>query len=67
MKSLAELQHDLSEARTGSRALTEEALVRIGDPSGEGRRTFIRVFEQQARADDDDSDRCRCAACGSGS
>ena len=59
MKSLAELQCDLSEARSSSRALTEEALQRISDTSGEGQRTFIRVFDQQARAAAEASDRLR--------
>jgi aspartyl-tRNA(Asn)/glutamyl-tRNA(Gln) amidotransferase subunit A len=59
MKSLAELQRDLSEVRTSSRALTEEALARIFDSSGEGRRTFIRVFDRQARAAADASDSLR--------
>ena len=59
MKSLADLQCDLSEATTSSRALTEEALARILDTSGEGRRSFIRVFDQQARAAADASDRLR--------
>ena len=59
MKPLTELQRDLSEARTSSRALTEEALERILDASGEGPRTFIRVFDQQARAAADASDRYR--------
>ena len=59
MKSLAELQRGLSAVRTSSRALTEEALARIFDTSGEGRRTFIRVFDRQARAAADSSDRLR--------
>ena len=59
MKFLADLQRDLTEARTSSRALTEQALARIGDFSGEGRRTFIRVFDQQARAAADANDRLR--------
>jgi aspartyl-tRNA(Asn)/glutamyl-tRNA(Gln) amidotransferase subunit A len=48
--TLAALQADLAAGRTTSRALTEEALARIADPAGEGKRVFTRVYEREARA-----------------
>jgi aspartyl-tRNA(Asn)/glutamyl-tRNA(Gln) amidotransferase subunit A len=48
--SLAELRRQLDAGRTTSRALTDEALARIADRSGEGQRTFTEVFEEGARA-----------------
>ena len=35
---------------TSSFALTEECLLRISDPAGEGKRTFIKVWADEARA-----------------
>jgi aspartyl-tRNA(Asn)/glutamyl-tRNA(Gln) amidotransferase subunit A len=35
---------------TSSLALTEECLLRITDPAGEGKRTFIKVWADEARA-----------------
>ena len=35
--------------RTSSLELVEDCLSRIADPEGEGRRTFIRVWDDQAR------------------
>jgi len=35
---------------TSSFALTEECLLRISDPAGEGERTFIKVWADEARA-----------------
>jgi hypothetical protein len=46
----AELITMLREGRTGSRALTDEALARIADPAGEGKRAFLKVYVEQARA-----------------
>lgn len=48
--TLAELSRDLSLGNTTSEALIDAALVRIADPKGEGSRTFIRVFADEARA-----------------
>jgi aspartyl-tRNA(Asn)/glutamyl-tRNA(Gln) amidotransferase subunit A len=48
--TLAELATLLREGRTSSRALTDEALARIADPAGEGKRAFLKVYGEQARA-----------------
>src|SRR5207244_3566436 len=48
--TLAELAAALRDGRTTSRALTDEALARIADPAGEGKRAFLRVYAEQARA-----------------
>ena len=47
---LAKRAADLAAGRTTSRALVEEALARITDPAGEGRRTFVKVYADAARA-----------------
>jgi aspartyl-tRNA(Asn)/glutamyl-tRNA(Gln) amidotransferase subunit A len=47
--TLAELGVALREGRTSSRALTDEALARIADPAGEGKRAFLKVYAEQAR------------------
>lgn len=39
----------LRAGRTSSRELVEHCLSRIADPGGEGARTFIRVWDRQAR------------------
>jgi aspartyl-tRNA(Asn)/glutamyl-tRNA(Gln) amidotransferase subunit A len=49
----------LADGRTTSRALVEEALSRIADPSGEGSRTFIKVHADQARTAADAVDAAR--------
>ncbi|HJU72439.1 MAG TPA: amidase [Gemmatimonadaceae bacterium] len=56
LPTLAALDRDLAHGSTTSRALVEAALVRIADPGGEGSRTFIRVFNKDARAAADVSD-----------
>ncbi|MCP5072517.1 MAG: amidase [Rhodobacteraceae bacterium] len=43
MKTLNELALDLSEGRTSSRKLVDQALAAIDDPAGEGDRTFLLV------------------------
>jgi aspartyl-tRNA(Asn)/glutamyl-tRNA(Gln) amidotransferase subunit A len=48
--TLAELAGALRAGRTSSRALTDEALARIADPAGEGKRAFLKVYAEQARA-----------------
>jgi aspartyl-tRNA(Asn)/glutamyl-tRNA(Gln) amidotransferase subunit A len=55
------LAADLAARRTTSRALVEAALARITDPSGEGARTFTKVYAEQARAAGDAQDRLRRA------
>jgi aspartyl-tRNA(Asn)/glutamyl-tRNA(Gln) amidotransferase subunit A len=54
--TLAQLDRELASGRTSSRDLTEEALARIADPNGEGTRTFVRVFADEARAAAEESD-----------
>lgn len=49
------LAAELAAGRTTSRALVEEALTRIDDPTGDGRRVFLRVNASQAR---EAADRC---------
>jgi aspartyl-tRNA(Asn)/glutamyl-tRNA(Gln) amidotransferase subunit A len=44
------LAADLAAGLTTSVALTEEALVRIEDPKGEGKRAFVKVWREQALA-----------------
>jgi aspartyl-tRNA(Asn)/glutamyl-tRNA(Gln) amidotransferase subunit A len=48
--TLAELAAALREGRTSSRQLTDEALARIADPAGEGKRAFLKVYAEEARA-----------------
>lgn len=47
--TVMELAAALEAGRTTSAALVEEALARIGDPEGEGRRCFIAVYAERAR------------------
>jgi aspartyl-tRNA(Asn)/glutamyl-tRNA(Gln) amidotransferase subunit A len=39
--TLGRLAADLAAGRTTSRALVEEALARVNDPTGEGKRVFF--------------------------
>ncbi len=48
--TLADIRTDLAHGDTTSRILIEEAQARIDDPDGEGRRTFIRRYNEQAMA-----------------
>ncbi|HEV2675077.1 MAG TPA: amidase [Aliidongia sp.] len=50
LPTLAGLAADLAAGRTTSAELTETALARIADPSGEGARTFTRTYGAAARA-----------------
>src|SRR5688572_18144836 len=61
MWTVAQLGADLAAGRTSSRELVEQALARIGEPSGEGRRAFLKLYADAARADADYSDRLRKA------
>ena len=54
--TIQQLSADLAAGRTTSRKLTDEALARIEDPKGEGKRTFIKVWKAQALAAADASD-----------
>jgi aspartyl-tRNA(Asn)/glutamyl-tRNA(Gln) amidotransferase subunit A len=55
------LAADLAAGRTTSRALLEAALSQINHPSGEGARTFAKVYTEQARLAADAQDRLRQA------
>lgn len=59
MRTLAELARDLHAGATSSRGLVEECLGRIADTAGEGRRTFVKVHADTARAAADCYDRLR--------
>jgi len=52
----------LRDGRTSSRALVDEALGRIADPAGEGKRAFLRIYAEQARAAAEAQDGLRKAA-----
>ena len=58
MRTLAQSAHDLA-AGTSSRSLVEDCLARILDPAGEGRRAFLKVHADQARATADYIDSMR--------
>ena len=49
MRTLAQSARDM-EAGASSRSLVEECLARIADPAGEGRRVFLKVHAETARA-----------------
>jgi len=49
MRTLAQSARDM-EAGASSRSLVEECLTRIADPAGEGRRVFLKVHADAARA-----------------
>src|SRR5229473_2518155 len=55
------LAASMAAGRTTSRALVEEALARIADPGGEGRRCFVRVYADSARKAADAQDQLRAA------
>jgi aspartyl-tRNA(Asn)/glutamyl-tRNA(Gln) amidotransferase subunit A len=59
--TILQIAAELAAGRTSSRKLTDEALARIEDPKGEGKRAFIRVYRQQAIAAADASDAMRKA------
>jgi aspartyl-tRNA(Asn)/glutamyl-tRNA(Gln) amidotransferase subunit A len=61
MWTVAQLAADLAAGRTTSRRLAEQALERIADPAGEGKRAFIKVYAESALAEADFSDRLRKA------
>ena len=59
MWTVAQLAGDLAAGRTTSRRLTEQALERIADPAGEGKRAFLKPYADSALAEADFSDRLR--------
>ena len=59
MWTVSQLAADLDAGRTSSRKLTEEALARIADPAGEGKRAFIKVYAESALAAADYADKLR--------
>ncbi len=59
--AIADYATALREGRTTSLTLIEEALERIGNPSGEGQRTFVKVYAERARAAAQASDVLRSA------
>ena len=59
MRRIDELAQALAAGTITSRSLIEESLTRIGDPNGEGARTFIKLHAEQARAMADAVDRMR--------
>ena len=61
MWTVTQLSRDLETGRTTSRELVEQALAKIADPAGEGKRAFLKVYAEGARADADHADRLRKA------
>jgi aspartyl-tRNA(Asn)/glutamyl-tRNA(Gln) amidotransferase subunit A len=61
MWTVAQLNADLAAGRTSSRELVEQALARIAEPAGEGKRAFLAVNAEGARAEADYCDRLRKA------
>ncbi len=59
MWTVAQLAADLDKGKTTSRELVEQALSRIADVAGEGKRAFLKVYAESARAEADYSDRLR--------
>ncbi|HVW67976.1 MAG TPA: amidase family protein, partial [Steroidobacteraceae bacterium] len=59
MKTLLAVAEDLATGATTSRRLIEDCLGRIADPAGEGRRTFLKVHAEAARAAADYYDQLR--------
>jgi len=59
--TLVRLAADLAAGRTTSLALVEEALERINDPAGEGKRVFVKVYAEAAHAAAEAQDRLRAA------
>jgi aspartyl-tRNA(Asn)/glutamyl-tRNA(Gln) amidotransferase subunit A len=59
--TIQQLAADLATGRATSRKLTEEALARIEDAKGEGKRAFIKIYKAPALAAADASDALRKA------
>jgi hypothetical protein len=58
MKTIAQTRKDLAGGMK-SRGLVEECLARVSDPAGEGARTFLKVYAEEALAAADFYDRLR--------
>src|SRR3954463_1732432 len=61
MWTVAQLRADLDNGSTSSRELLEQALARIADAAGEGKRAFLKLYADSARQDADHADRPRKA------
>src|SRR4051812_15075361 len=61
MWTVAQLRADLDKGSTSSRELLEQALARIADSAGEGKRAFLKLYADSARHDADHADRLRKA------
>jgi aspartyl-tRNA(Asn)/glutamyl-tRNA(Gln) amidotransferase subunit A len=59
MKTLLTLAGELAARKTTSRALVEDALMRIAIPSGEGKRVFLRTHRESALVEAEASDTLR--------
>ena len=59
MSTVLKLGAELAAGRTTSRALVEQCLTKIAEPSGEGSRVFMKVYEEMALAEADASDKLR--------
>ncbi len=59
--TLQMLAADLAAGRATSRDLVEAALARIADPAGEGKRAFVKVYAETARAAAAAQDKLRAA------
>jgi len=59
--TVAFLSAELAAGRTTSRKLVEEALSRIQDTTGEGARTFLKVYADSAQEQADASDKLRAS------
>src|SRR6185295_12412393 len=61
MWTVAQLGADLAKGLTSSRELLEQALARIADSAGEGKRAFLKLYTDSARHDAEHADRLRKA------
>ncbi len=59
--TISQLAAELDGGKTTSRALVDEALARIAGPMGEGQRSFIKVYAEEARQAAEAQDRLRGA------
>ncbi len=59
MLTLAQAAAELASGRTTARSLIDQCLERIADPAGEGGRTFVAVYAEQAQASADAMDALR--------
>ncbi len=59
MQTIASAVADLEAGKTTARKLVEACLERIEAPEGEGKRTFVRVYADEARASADAMDALR--------